>query len=158
MKGNEAKGKGRRILLGAQRLKLTLQISKKYPLFIRPIFPCFTALILRAKRATFTRSKEHFIMDINYSHLLTLQWDSSLITSWLSEDIPSFDYGGLVVGNRSLISSKSSLLIKQDATIFGRALTILFQAINKKLQFSTVSALPLYIQSNTIIVADSIVL
>jgi len=37
---------------------------------------------------------------MNHSHLLTLQWDSSQIDLWLKEDIPSFDYGGLVVGDK----------------------------------------------------------
>lgn len=35
---------------------------------------------------------------IDHSQLLTWQWDHSIILSWLQEDIPSFDYGGLVVG------------------------------------------------------------
>ncbi|GAA6009037.1 hypothetical protein JCM11491_005722 [Sporobolomyces phaffii] len=33
----------------------------------------------------------------NYAHLLPPSW-KSVITSWLAEDTPSFDYGGFVVG------------------------------------------------------------
>jgi hypothetical protein len=32
------------------------------------------------------------------ANLLTIQWDKSKIREWLQEDIPSFDYGGYVVG------------------------------------------------------------
>ena len=32
------------------------------------------------------------------ANLLTLNWDKSQIVQWLQEDIPSFDYGGYVVG------------------------------------------------------------
>jgi len=33
----------------------------------------------------------------DYAHLLPPSW-KSVITSWLAEDTPSFDYGGFVVG------------------------------------------------------------
>lgn len=33
----------------------------------------------------------------DYSHLLPPSW-KAVITSWLAEDTPSFDYGGFVVG------------------------------------------------------------
>lgn len=33
----------------------------------------------------------------DFSHLLPPSW-KSIITSWLAEDTPSFDYGGFVVG------------------------------------------------------------
>lgn len=33
----------------------------------------------------------------DYSHLLPPSW-KFVITSWLNEDTPSFDYGGFVVG------------------------------------------------------------
>lgn len=33
----------------------------------------------------------------DFSHLLPPSW-KSVITSWLAEDTPSFDYGGFVVG------------------------------------------------------------
>jgi len=36
---------------------------------------------------------------MDLSQLLTVQWDKSQIAAWLREDIPSFDYGGLVVGD-----------------------------------------------------------
>jgi len=32
--------------------------------------------------------------------LLGLSWDSSQVIYWLKEDLPSFDYGGFVVGNK----------------------------------------------------------
>ena len=32
------------------------------------------------------------------ANLLTIQWDKSKVLDWLQEDIPSFDYGGFVVG------------------------------------------------------------
>lgn len=33
----------------------------------------------------------------SYAHLLPPSW-KAIITSWLAEDTPSFDYGGFVVG------------------------------------------------------------
>eukprot|EP01118_Nematostelium_gracile_P016622 TRINITY_DN692_c0_g1_i1.p1 TRINITY_DN692_c0_g1~~TRINITY_DN692_c0_g1_i1.p1 ORF type:complete len:293 (+),score=93.26 TRINITY_DN692_c0_g1_i1:61-939(+) len=36
----------------------------------------------------------------NHAHLLALEWDRSVITQWLKEDIPSMDYGGFVVGDK----------------------------------------------------------
>jgi len=33
-----------------------------------------------------------------HSHLLPLDWNKRQIEEWLHEDIPSFDYGGYVVG------------------------------------------------------------
>jgi hypothetical protein len=34
------------------------------------------------------------------AHLLTLGWDKRQILDWLKEDIPSFDYGGMIVGDK----------------------------------------------------------
>ncbi|KAI9207782.1 Quinolinate phosphoribosyl transferase [Polychytrium aggregatum] len=45
----------------------------------------------------------------NYAHLLPPSW-KSLVTSWIGEDTPSFDYGGFVVGES-----------EQVAILFGKA-------------------------------------
>ena len=46
--------------------------------------------------------------DIN--HLLPLGW-KSIVTTWLQEDCPSFDYGGFVVGETV-----------ETATLFGKSI------------------------------------
>jgi len=38
-------------------------------------------------------------MEHNFGHLLPPNWEAK-IDEWLQEDIPSFDYGGFVVGTR----------------------------------------------------------
>lgn len=43
-----------------------------------------------------TRKKEMESQQL--AHLLALEWDASKVLEWLREDIPSFDYGGFVVG------------------------------------------------------------
>src|SRR5438128_1960966 len=40
-------------------------------------------------------------------HLLNTEWDPSTVLQWLKEDIPTFDYGGYVVGT---FQSNASLL------------------------------------------------
>ena len=37
-------------------------------------------------------------MSTSYAHLLPPSWKAS-VTAWLSEDCPSFDWGGFVVGD-----------------------------------------------------------
>jgi len=64
---------------------------------------------------------------INYAHLLTLDWDISKITSWLQEDIPSFDYGGLVVGDKE---EEAILYCKAEGVLCG---TPFFDTIFKSL-------------------------
>jgi nicotinate-nucleotide pyrophosphorylase (carboxylating) len=49
-----------------------------------------------------------------YAHLTTLQWDKSQIEAWLKEDIPSFDYGGFVVGDKQ---EEATLLCKLNETL-----------------------------------------
>jgi hypothetical protein len=44
-----------------------------------------------------------------YAHLLPPSW-KSVITSWLAEDTPSFDYGGFVVGEG-----------EEEATLWGKS-------------------------------------
>lgn len=36
--------------------------------------------------------------NINHADLLNWEWDKTQVLQWLKEDIPSFDYGGFVVG------------------------------------------------------------
>lgn len=55
--------------------------------------------------------------DIDYSHLLTLEWDVSQLQDWLQEDIPSFDYGGLVVGDKE---EEAILYCKADGVVCGK--------------------------------------
>lgn len=38
--------------------------------------------------------------EINYELCLPESW-KNIIPLWISEDIPSFDYGGAIVGNRT---------------------------------------------------------
>lgn len=45
----------------------------------------------------------------NYAHLLPPSW-KRVITSWLDEDTPSFDYGGFVVGEGN-----------EEATLWGKS-------------------------------------
>jgi nicotinate-nucleotide pyrophosphorylase (carboxylating) len=45
----------------------------------------------------------------SHSHLLPASW-KSVVTSWLQEDCPSFDYGGFVVGETA-----------ETATLFGKS-------------------------------------
>ena len=52
------------------------------------------------------------IMD--FSHLLPESSISQLVRAWLSEDIPSFDYGGAVVGDKV-----------ETATLWGKARGVL---------------------------------
>lgn len=48
----------------------------------------------------------------NYAHLLPPSWKAK-ITEWIHEDIPSFDYGGFVVGE----SPKEAILYcKKDGS------------------------------------------
>jgi len=37
---------------------------------------------------------------LDYSNLLDVCWNKSIVRDWLKEDIPSFDYGGFVVGSK----------------------------------------------------------
>ena len=37
----------------------------------------------------------------DYAALLGIEWNVSQVEEWLKEDIPSFDYGGFVVGNKA---------------------------------------------------------
>lgn len=39
----------------------------------------------------------------DYSHLLATNY-KTLVSQWLQEDIPSFDYGGFVVGDRDQVA------------------------------------------------------
>lgn len=41
-----------------------------------------------------------------HSHLLPLDWNKRQIEEWLHEDIPSFDYGGFVVGKKTFKNSE----------------------------------------------------
>ncbi|KAJ3118451.1 hypothetical protein HDU96_001618 [Phlyctochytrium bullatum] len=41
--------------------------------------------------------------DLNFAHLLPSTF-SSLVSSWLAEDVPSFDYGGFVVGETDQVA------------------------------------------------------
>ncbi|PRP74082.1 putative nicotinate-nucleotide pyrophosphorylase [Planoprotostelium fungivorum] len=50
-------------------------------------------------------------------HLTTFQWDKSTIELWLKEDIPSFDYGGFVVGDKNEVAT---LFCKQNGVLAGR--------------------------------------
>lgn len=52
-----------------------------------------------------------------YAHLLPLngQWKQD-VTAWLSEDVPSFDYGGYVVGNTP---ETATLWCKQEGVLAG---------------------------------------
>jgi nicotinate-nucleotide pyrophosphorylase (carboxylating) len=43
-----------------------------------------------------------------FAHLLPLSWKPQ-VTAWLTEDTPSFDYGGFVVGE-----------IEREAFLFGK--------------------------------------
>ena len=45
----------------------------------------------------------------NYAHLLPPSW-KRVITDWLDEDTPSFDYGGFVVGEG-----------QEEATLWGKS-------------------------------------
>jgi len=36
----------------------------------------------------------------NFANLLDISWNKSILWDWLKEDIPSFDYGGFVVGSK----------------------------------------------------------
>jgi len=59
----------------------------------------------------FFRNLKEMSNNEELGHLLTVQWDKSLIEGWLKEDIPFFDYGGLVVGNKqetAILYCKSS--------------------------------------------------
>ncbi|KPV74753.1 uncharacterized protein RHOBADRAFT_36688 [Rhodotorula graminis WP1] len=49
----------------------------------------------------------------NYAHLLPPSW-KSIITAWLAEDTPSFDYGGFVVGETL-----------EEATLWGKSQGVL---------------------------------
>jgi hypothetical protein len=48
-----------------------------------------------------------------YAHLLPPSW-SAVITSWLAEDTPAFDYGGFVVGEQE---SEAFLFGKQAVSL-----------------------------------------
>jgi len=62
-----------------------------------------------------------------YSNLLPVEWDHSKIEDWLQEDIPSFDYGGFVVGDKE---EEATLYCKSDGVLCGSPL---FEQIFKKL-------------------------
>jgi len=53
---------------------------------------------------------------MDHSQLLTWQWDHSKIIAWLQEDIPSFDYGGLVVGDKD---EEAILYCKSEGVLAG---------------------------------------
>lgn len=66
-----------------------------------------------AKRVRTTR--EASVSDKNYSHLLPRHY-RDLTHSWLQEDIPSFDYGGFVVGSKT---EEAVLLCKSPGILCG---------------------------------------
>lgn len=51
----------------------------------------------------------------DYSCLLTDNWEKK-IDQWLDEDVPSFDFGGFIVGNEIKIAA---LWAKQECTLSG---------------------------------------
>ncbi|KAI9179065.1 nicotinate-nucleotide diphosphorylase (carboxylating) [Blastocladiella emersonii ATCC 22665] len=54
-------------------------------------------------------------MPSNYAHLLPPSWKTS-VTAWLQEDIPSFDYGGFVVGDKQ---DEATLWCKASGVLAG---------------------------------------
>lgn len=55
-----------------------------------------------------------FVMQ-DLDHLLPTSWESK-IDEWLHEDIPSFDYGGFVVGNKE---ERAEILCKANGVLCG---------------------------------------
>eukprot|EP01114_Cavostelium_apophysatum_P013085 TRINITY_DN3090_c0_g1_i1.p1 TRINITY_DN3090_c0_g1~~TRINITY_DN3090_c0_g1_i1.p1 ORF type:complete len:328 (+),score=75.75 TRINITY_DN3090_c0_g1_i1:103-984(+) len=53
----------------------------------------------------------------DYSHLLPVEWDPTKLISWFQEDVPSFDYGGVIVGDKDEVAI---LYCKADGVMCGK--------------------------------------
>eukprot|EP01117_Protostelium_nocturnum_P011405 TRINITY_DN4136_c0_g1_i1.p1 TRINITY_DN4136_c0_g1~~TRINITY_DN4136_c0_g1_i1.p1 ORF type:complete len:296 (+),score=81.14 TRINITY_DN4136_c0_g1_i1:79-966(+) len=56
------------------------------------------------------------MLENDFGNLLGVSWDKSQIEYWLKEDIPSFDYGGFVVGDKE---EKATLFCKAPGILAG---------------------------------------
>mmetsp|Transcript_26552 Transcript_26552/g.37376 ORF Transcript_26552/g.37376 Transcript_26552/m.37376 type:complete len:297 (-) Transcript_26552:44-934(-) len=64
----------------------------------------------------------------DYSSLLGIQWNVSQVEDWLKEDVPSFDYGGFVVGNKP---EEAILYCKSSGVLAGKPFfTEVFKKVN----------------------------